>query len=114
METTDKQYGKVYIRTAFDSTFVLAVDSDNKAVVWSRFKTEKQYSQEAQNSAGNIAKTAAAQGIKSAEVCVKGPGRGYGIAIQALQNAGIEITMIKDMTLIPHNGCRPPKALRKG
>ena len=66
----------------------------------------------AQTTAEHAAKIAVDQGMKSIEVCVRGPGSGREAAIRALQTAGLNITMIKDVTPIPHNGCRPPKRRR--
>ena len=66
----------------------------------------------AQSAAETAAKAAMEHGMKSVEVYVKGPGQGREAAIRALQSAGLEVTMIKDVTPIPHNGCRPPKRRR--
>ncbi|MGE4320727.1 MAG: 30S ribosomal protein S11 [Acholeplasmataceae bacterium] len=110
--------GVAHIHTTFNNTIVTITDVDGNAVAWSSagalgFKGSKKSTPfAAQNSAEAAAKGAMDQGMIKVEVNVKGPGPGREAAIRSLQAAGLEITAIKDVTPVPHNGCRPPKRPR--
>jgi len=110
--------GVAHIHTTFNNTIVTITDVDGNAVAWSSagalgFKgSRKSTPYAAQNSAEAAAKGAMDQGMIKVEVYVKGPGPGREAAIRSLQAAGLEITAIKDVTPVPHNGCRPPKRPR--
>ncbi|QWB96000.1 30S ribosomal protein S11 [Mycoplasmatota bacterium] len=110
--------GIAHIHTTFNNTIVTITDVDGNAVAWSSagalgFKgSRKSTPFAAQNSAEAAAKGAMDQGMIKVEVYVKGPGPGREAAIRSLQSAGLEITAIKDVTPVPHNGCRPPKRPR--
>ncbi len=110
--------GIAHIHTTFNNTIVTITDVDGNAVAWSSagalgFKgSRKSTPFAAQNSAEAAAKGAMDQGMIKVEVYVKGPGPGREAAIRSLQAAGLEITAIKDVTPVPHNGCRPPKRPR--
>ena len=99
-------------------TIVTISDTQGNAVSWASagelgFRGSKKSTPfAAQSAAETAAKAAMEHGMKSVEVYVKGPGQGREAAIRALQSAGLEVTMIKDVTPIPHNGCRPPKRRR--
>ena len=109
---------KVYIQCTFNNTIVSITDDRGNLVVWSTagssgFKgTKKGTPFAAQITAEAAAKKAIALGVKQVSVFVKGPGSGRETAIRALQGAGLMVTSIKDVTPIPHDGCRPPKARR--
>ena len=110
--------GQAHIQSTFNNTLVTLTDMGGNALSWSsagflRFKgSRKSTPFAAQRAAEEAAKAAMEHGLKHVEVYVKGPGAGREAAIRALQTAGLEITMIKDITPIPHNGCRPPKRRR--
>ena len=110
--------GAVHIRSSFNNTIVTITDLNGNAVSWATaggmgFKGSKKSTPfAAQMAAEQAAKLAMEHGLKTVEVYVKGPGQGREAAIRALQTAGLEISMIKDVTPIPHNGCRPPKRRR--
>ena len=110
--------GQVHIQASFNNTLVTITDMQGNAVSWSSagslgFKgSRKSTPFAAQMAAETAAKAAIEHGLKSVDVFVKGPGQGRESAIRALQAAGLEITSIKDVTPIPHNGCRPPKRRR--
>ncbi len=110
--------GIAHIHTTFNNTIVTITDVEGNAVAWSSagalgFKgSRKSTPFAAQNSAEAAAKGAMDQGMIKVEVYVKGPGPGREAAIRSLQAAGLEITAIKDVTPVPHNGCRPPKRPR--
>jgi small subunit ribosomal protein S11 len=110
--------GAAHIRSSFNNTLVTITDVNGNAISWASagemgFKgSRKSTPFAAQMAAEQAAKLAMDHGLKSVEVFVKGPGTGREAAIRALQTAGLEITMIKDVTPIPHNGCRPPKRRR--
>ena len=110
--------GHAHIQSSFNNTLVTLTDTNGNAISWSSagslgFKgSRKSTPYAAQMAAETTAKAAADQGLRFVEVFVKGPGAGREAAIRALQTAGLEITMIKDITPIPHNGCRPPKRRR--
>lgn len=110
--------GHAHIQSSFNNTLVTLTDTNGNAISWSSagslgFKgSRKSTPYAAQMAVETAAKAAADQGLRFVEVFVKGPGAGREAAIRALQTAGLEITMIKDITPIPHNGCRPPKRRR--
>ena len=110
--------GQAHIQASFNNTIVTITDMQGNAISWSSsgslgFKgSRKSTPFAAQMVADEAAKPAVAAGLKKVEVYVKGPGTGRESAIRALQTAGLDITMIKDVTPIPHNGCRPPKRRR--
>lgn len=110
--------GQAHIQTTFNNTLVTLTDMDGNALSWSSagsngFKGSRKSTPFAAQSAAEVAAKAAMEhGLKTVEVYVKGPGSGREAAIRALQTAGLNITMIKDITPIPHNGCRPPKKRR--
>ena len=110
--------GAVHIRSSFNNTMVTVTDANGNALSWASsgglgFRGSKKSTPFAAQSAAETAATAAMEhGLKTVEVFVKGPGQGRESAIRALQSAGLEVTLIKDVTPIPHNGCRPPKRRR--
>ncbi|WP_425805373.1 30S ribosomal protein S11 [Desulfitobacterium sp. Sab5] len=110
--------GVAHIRSTFNNTMVTITDTQGNAVSWSSagalgFKgSRKSTPFAAQMAAETAAKTAMEHGMKEVECYVKGPGAGREAAIRALQAAGLEVNLIKDVTPIPHNGCRPPKRRR--
>ena len=110
--------GEAHIHSSFNNTIVTITDERGNVISWASagelgFKgSRKSTPFAAQMAAESSAKAAMEHGLKSVEVFVKGPGAGREAAIRALQSAGLEISMIKDVTPIPHNGCRPPKRRR--
>ncbi|MBR4287911.1 MAG: 30S ribosomal protein S11 [Clostridia bacterium] len=110
--------GAAHIRSTYNNTIITLTDVNGNAISWASagelgFKGSKKSTPfAAQMAAETAAKLAVDQGLKTVEVFVKGPGQGRESAIRALQTAGLEITLIKDVTPIPHNGCRPPKRRR--
>lgn len=110
--------GQAHIQSTFNNTIVTITDVQGNAVSWASsggqgFRgSRKSTPYAAQTAAEVAAKAAMEHGMKSVEVFVKGPGQGREAAIRALQAAGLEVNMIKDVTPIPHNGCRPPKRRR--
>ena len=110
--------GVAHINSTFNNTRVTITDAQGNTVSWSTagaqgFKgSRKSTPFAAQTAAETAAKVAVDHGMKTIEVYVKGPGAGREAAIRALQVAGLEVTLIKDVTPIPHNGCRPPKRRR--
>ncbi|MBQ8636599.1 MAG: 30S ribosomal protein S11 [Clostridia bacterium] len=110
--------GAAHIASSFNNTIVTITDVDGNALSWASaggmgFRGSKKSTPfAAQTAAETAAKAAMEHGLKTVEVFVKGPGAGREAAIRALQAAGLEVTMIKDVTPIPHNGCRPPKRRR--
>ncbi len=110
--------GAAHIRSSFNNTIVTITDVNGNAISWASagemgFKgSRKSTPYAAQTAAETAAKAAMEHGLKTVEVYVKGPGQGRESAIRALQTAGLEIVSIKDVTPIPHNGCRPPKRRR--
>lgn len=110
--------GAAHIRSSFNNTIVTITDTNGNALSWASagglgFRGSKKSTPfAAQSAAETAAKNAMDYGLKTVEVFVKGPGSGREAAIRALQTAGLEVTMIKDVTPIPHNGCRPPKRRR--
>ena len=110
--------GAAHIRSSFNNTMVTITDLEGNALSWASsgglgFRgSRKSTPYAAQTAAETAAKAAMEHGLKTVEVYVKGPGQGREAAIRALQSAGLEVVMIKDVTPIPHNGCRPPKRRR--
>ena len=110
--------GQAHIQSTFNNTLVTLTDMDGNALSWSSagslgFRGSKKSTPfAAQMAAETATKAALVHGLKTVEVYVKGPGSGREAAIRALEAAGLEVTMIKDITPIPHNGCRPPKRRR--
>jgi len=110
--------GVVHIQSTFNNTIVTITDATGNVISWSSagihgFKgSRKSTPFAAQMTAEDAAKKAMEHGMRSVEVYVKGPGAGRESALRALQAAGFNVTMIKDVTPIPHNGCRPPKRRR--
>ena len=110
--------GAAHIRSSFNNTIVTITDLSGNALAWASagglgFRGSKKSTPfAAQSAAETAAKNAMEFGLKTVEVYVKGPGAGREAAIRSLQTAGLEVTMIKDVTPIPHNGCRPPKRRR--
>lgn len=110
--------GSAHIQATFNNTIVTITDSGGNVVAWSSagslgFKgSRKGTLYAAQMASEAAAKKAAEMGMKHVEVYVKGPGAGRESAIRALQSAGLEISLIKDVTPVPHNGCKPPKRRR--
>lgn len=110
--------GMAYIQSTFNNTIVTIADTKGDVISWasagsSGFKGAKKGTPfAAQTAADSAARRAIDQGMRQLEVMVSGPGAGRETAIRALQGAGLEITLIRDVTPIPHNGCRPPKRRR--
>lgn len=110
--------GAAHIRSSFNNTIVTITDVQGNALSWSsagalNFRgSRKSTPFAAQMAAETAARNAMEHGLRIVDVFVKGPGSGREAAIRALQTAGLEIAMIKDVTPIPHNGCRPPKRRR--
>ncbi len=117
-ERKNIEKGAAHIRSTYNNTIVTITDVNGNAISWASagelgFKGSKKSTPfAAQSAAETAAKAAMAHGLKTVEVFVKGPGQGRESAIRALQTAGLDITLIKDVTPIPHNGCRPPKRRR--
>ena len=111
-------HGMAHIKSSFNNTIVSISDKQGNVVSWASavgvgFKgSRKSTPFAAQQAAEQAAKLAIENGVRKVDVQVKGPGSGRETAIRSLQNAGIEITGIRDMTPTPHNGCRPPKRRR--
>ena len=117
-ERKNIESGVAHIRSTFNNTIVTITDPQGNVVAWassgtSGFKGSRKGTPfAAQLAAEAAAKTAMEHGMRQIEVLVKGPGSGREAAFRALQAAGLEVSMIKDVTPIPHNGCRPPKRRR--
>ncbi len=110
--------GVVHVKATFNNTIITIADSNGRAISWASagragFKGSKKSTPFAAQLAGSqAAKEAMDMGLRRVEVWVKGPGSGREAAIRSLSAAGLEVTLIKDVTPIPHNGCRPPKRRR--
>ena len=110
--------GVVHIKSSFNNTIVSISDQDGNTLAWASagnvgFKgSKKSTPYAAQMAAEQCARRAMEHGVRKVDVVVKGPGSGRETAIRSIQNAGIEVTGIKDVTPVPHNGCRPPKRRR--
>ena len=117
-ERKNIERGAVHIQSTFNNTIVTITDTQGNAISWASagemgFRGSKKSTPfAAQTAAEKAAKAAMEHVLKIVEVYVKGPGSGREAAIRALQAAGLEVRMIKDVTPIPHNGCRPPKRRR--
>ena len=117
-EKKNVELGVAHIQSTFNNTVVTITDKFGNAISWSSagaqgFKgSRKSTPYAAQMAAEMAAKDAMEHGMRQVECLVKGPGSGREAAIRALQAAGLEVSMIKDVTPIPHNGCRPPKRRR--
>ena len=117
-ERKNVEKGVAHIRSTFNNTIVSITDMQGNVISWGTsgemgFRgSKKSTPYAAQTAAEKAAKTAVENGMKTVEVLVRGPGQGRESAIRALATAGLDITMIKDVTPIPHNGCRPPKRRR--
>ena len=110
--------GAAHIKSTFNNTIVTITDTQGNAISWASsggqgFRGSKKSTPFAAQTAAEVAARAAMEhGLKTVEVFVKGPGQGREAAIRALQAVGLEVTLIKDVTPVPHNGCRPPKRRR--
>lgn len=117
-ERKNIERGAAHIQSTFNNTIVTITDVQGNAISWASsgglgFRgSRKSTPFAAQTAAETAAKAAMEHGMKSVEVYVKGPGAGREAAIRALQATGLEVNMIKDVTPVPHNGCRPPKRRR--
>jgi small subunit ribosomal protein S11 len=117
-ERKNIENGAVHIRSTFNNTIVTITDTAGNTISWASagglgFKgSRKSTPFAAQLAAESASKAAMEHGLKNVEVYVKGPGAGREAAIRALQTTGLEVSLIKDVTPIPHNGCRPPKRRR--
>lgn len=110
--------GIIHIYASFNNTIITVTDSEGNVIAWSSagacgFKGARKGTPfAAQVAAQSVAKQSIDQGLKQAEIVVKGPGAGRETAVRALQSAGLGVTLIRDITPVPHNGCRPPKKRR--
>jgi len=117
-ERKNIQHGVAHIMSTFNNTLITISDLQGNAISWASAGTvgfkgsRKSTPYAAQLAAESAAKAAMEHGMKEVEVYVKGPGSGREAAIRSLQAAGLEVNLIKDVTPIPHNGCRPPKRRR--
>lgn len=117
-ERKNIEKGVAHIKSSFNNTLVTITDVNGNAISWASaggmgFRgSRKSTPYAAQVAAETAAKASMEHGLKEIECLVKGPGAGREAAIRALQAAGLEVSMIKDVTPIPHNGCRPPKRRR--
>ena len=117
-ERKNVEHGVAHIRSTFNNTIISITDANGNSISWSSsgnvgFKgSRKSTPFAAQLADESAAKAAMEHGMRSVEVYVKGPGAGREAAIRSLQAAGLEVNAIKDVTPIPHNGCRPPKRRR--
>ena len=117
-ERKNVAYGVAHIKSSFNNTIVTFTDTEGNTLAWASsgnvgFKgSRKSTPFTAQLAAEKAARAAMDHGVRRVEVLVKGPGSGRETAIRSIQNAGIEVSGIKDVTPVPHNGCRPPKRRR--
>ncbi len=117
-ERKNVEHGAAHIKSTFNNSIVTLTDAAGNALSWSSagalgFRgSRKSTPFAAQMAAETAAKAALVHGLKSVDVMVKGPGSGREAAIRALQACGIDVTSIRDVTPVPHNGCRPPKRRR--
>ena len=117
-EKKNVAHGHAHIKSTFNNTIVTITDPVGAVIAWASaghvgFKgSRKSTPFAAQMAAENAARKAAEHGMRKVDVFVKGPGSGRETAIRSIQNTGIEVTGIKDVTPVPHNGCRPPKRRR--
>ena len=117
-ERKNVTHGVAHIKSSFNNTIVSITDQDGNVLAWASagnvgFKgSRKSTPYAAQMAAEKAARGAMEHGVRKVDVLVKGPGSGRETAIRSIQNTGIEVTGIKDVTPVPHNGCRPPKRRR--
>ncbi len=117
-EKKNIEHGAAHIRSSFNNTMITITDTQGNAISWASagglgFRgSRKSTPFAAQMAVETAAKAAMEHGLRTVAVYVKGPGSGREAAIRALQAAGLEVNLIKDVTPIPHNGCRPPKRRR--
>ena len=117
-ERKNVTYGVAHIKSSFNNTIVTIADQEGNVISWASagnvgFKgSRKSTPYAAQTAAEQAARRAMEHGVRKVDVEVKGPGSGRETAIRTIQNMGIEVTGIKDVTPVPHNGCRPPKRRR--
>ena len=117
-ERKNVAYGTAHIKSSFNNTIISIADQEGNVIAWASagnvgFKgSRKSTPFAAQLAAETAARRAMEHGVRKVDVVVKGPGSGRETAIRSIQNAGIEVTGIKDVTPVPHNGCRPPKRRR--
>ena len=117
-ERKNVTYGVAHIKSSFNNTIVSITDQDGNVLAWASagnvgFKgSRKSTPYAAQMAAEKAARGAMEHGVRKVDVLVKGPGSGRETAIRSIQNTGIEVTGIKDVTPMPHDGCRPPKRRR--
>ena len=117
-EKKNIEKGQVHIRSSFNNTIVTITDLKGNAISWASsggqgFRGSRKSTPFAAQTAAEVASKAAMEhGLKTVEVYVRGPGAGREAAIRALQAVGLDVTLIKDVTPVPHNGCRPPKRRR--
>jgi small subunit ribosomal protein S11 len=117
-ERKNVTYGVAHIKSSFNNTHVTITDQEGNVLAWASagnvgFKgSRKSTPYAAQTAAEACARRAMEHGVRKVDVLVKGPGSGRETAIRSIQAAGIEVTGIKDVTPVPHNGCRPPKRRR--
>jgi small subunit ribosomal protein S11 len=110
--------GKAYIQSTFNNTVITLTDPNGNVISWASAGTagfkgsRKSTPYAAQVAADNAARRAMDHGLRQVEVLVRGPGSGREAAIRSLQGAGLQVSSIRDVTPIPHNGCRPPKRRR--
>ena len=117
-ERKNVERGQAHIQSSFNNTIVTITDTKGNAISWASAGelgyrgSRKSTPFAAQMASETAAKAAMEHGLKTVDVYVKGPGSGRESAIRALETVGLQITMIKDVTPVPHNGCRPPKRRR--
>jgi len=117
-ERKNVAYGTAHIKSSFNNTIISIADQEGNVIAWASagnvgFKgSRKSTPFAAQLAAETAARRAMEHGVRKVDVVVKGPGSGRETAIRSIQNTGIEVVGIKDVTPIPHNGCRPPKRRR--
>ena len=117
-ERRNVSHGVAHIKSSFNNTIITITDLEGNVLAWASagnvgFKgSRKSTPFAAQMAAEKAARGAMEHGVRKVDVQVKGPGSGRETAIRSIQNAGIEVTGIKDVTPVPHNGCRPPKRRR--
>ena len=117
-ERKNVTYGVAHIKSSFNNTIIAITDASGNVISWASsgavgFKgSRKSTPYAAQQAAERAANAAMEHGLRRVEVQVKGPGSGRDTAVRSIQNTGIEVTSIKDVTPVPHNGCRPPKRRR--
>ena len=117
-ERKNVAYGTAHIKSSFNNTIISIADQEGNVIAWASagnvgFKgSRKSTPFAAQMAAETAARRAMEHGVRKVDVQVKGPGSGRETAIRSIQNAGIEVSGIKDVTPVPHNGCRPPKRRR--